>query len=139
MQSGVTGINTLRIYNPVKQARDQDPQGEFVRRWLPPLVSVPDEFIIEPWTMPQEIQSSCGVIIGEHYPEPIVDHLTSAKLARDLLWSMRRDPQMREEARQVFIKHGSRNPMREGRSRSPVKSSADKPTEPQPQLPLALD
>jgi hypothetical protein len=52
---------------------------------------------------------------------------------------MRRDPKMRAEARQVFVKHGSRNPMREGRSRSSAKSSVDKTAEPQPQLPLALD
>ena len=139
MQSGVTGINTLRIYNPVKQAQDQDPKGIFVRRWLPELKRVPDEFIFEPTTMPLDLQKELKFLIGPDYPEPIVDHLTSAKLARDLLWSMRRDPQMRAEARQVFVKHGSRNPMREGRSRSSAKSSAAKAAEPQPQLPLALD
>jgi deoxyribodipyrimidine photo-lyase len=139
MQSGVTGINTLRIYNPIKQAQDQDPKGIFVRRWLPELNRVPDQFIFEPATMPLDLQKELKFLIGPDYPEPIVDHLASAKLARDLLWSMRRDPQMRAEARQVFVKHGSRNPMREGRSRSSAKSSADKAAEPTPQLPLALD
>jgi deoxyribodipyrimidine photo-lyase len=139
MQSGVTGINTLRIYNPIKQAQDQDPKGVFVRRWLPELKRVPDAFIFEPATMPLDLQKELKFLIGPDYPEPIVDHLTSAKLARELLWSLRRDPQMRAEARQVFVKHGSRNPMREGRSRSSAKSSVDKAAEPQPQLPLALD
>jgi deoxyribodipyrimidine photo-lyase len=100
---------------------------------------VPDEFIFEPAAMPLAMQKELKFLIGPDYPEPIVDHLTSAKLARDLLWSMRRDPHMRETARQVFIKHGSRNPMREGRSRSAAKSSAEQSTEPKPQLPLALD
>jgi deoxyribodipyrimidine photo-lyase len=114
-----------------------------VRRWLPELRRVPDEYLFEPATMPLALQKEQQFLIGPDYPEPIVDHLTSAKLARDLLWSLRRDPQMREEARQVFVKHGSRNPMREGRSRSSAKSStkssADKSAEPKPQLPLALD
>ncbi|MFX9104969.1 FAD-binding domain-containing protein, partial [Acinetobacter baumannii] len=49
MQSGTTGINTMRIYNPVKQAYDQDPLGRFVRAYLPELACVPDAFIHEPW------------------------------------------------------------------------------------------
>lgn len=146
MQSGVTGINTLRIYNPVKQAQDQDPNGIFVRRWVPELARVPDAFIFEPATMPLELQKELNFLIGPDYPEPIVDHLTTAKLARDLLWSLRREPQMRDEARQVFIRHGSRHPLRDGKPRS---SSAKKSTagatgatpsaEPPPQMPLALD
>jgi deoxyribodipyrimidine photo-lyase len=117
MQSGVTGINTLRIYNPVKQARDQDPDGVFVRRWLPTLCDVPDDFLFEPWTMPPEVQQQCGVIIGRDYPEAVVDHLDAARHARDTLWALRRNADVREEARRVFDKHGSRNPAREGRQR----------------------
>jgi deoxyribodipyrimidine photo-lyase len=117
MQSGVTGINTLRIYNPVKQAQDQDPDGIFVKRWIPALENVPVEYIFEPWTLPEGVQQSTGVLIGEHYPTPIVDHLDAARHARDTLWGMRRDPNVRAEAKQVFNKHGSRNPLREGRPR----------------------
>jgi len=117
MQSGTTGINTTRVYNPVKQAQDHDPQGRFVRHWLPALRAVPDEFIFEPWTLPEGLQQSLGVLMGEDYPMPIVDHLEAARHARDTLWAMRRDPEVRKEAKQVFNKHGSRNPMREGRPR----------------------
>lgn len=53
MQSGTTGINTARIYNPLKQALDQDPDGVFVRRWIPALARVPAEHIVEPWRMPR--------------------------------------------------------------------------------------
>ena len=114
MQSGVTGINTIRIYNPIKQARDQDPEGIFVRRWLPTLVRVPDAYIFEPWTMPQALQEHVGFIIGRDYAAPIVDHLRSAKFARDTLWALRKNDSVRDAAKQVYEKHGSRNPAREG-------------------------
>ena len=156
MQSGVTGINTLRIYNPVKQAQDQDPKGIFVKRWLPELRSVPNEFIFQPWTMSPELQQEISITVGSTYPLPIVDHLVTAKHARDTLWPLVRNPSMRSEARQVFIKHGSRNPFREGRSRQTAKSSTvnttnnttprseaevkpSKSSEPSPQLSLGLD
>jgi deoxyribodipyrimidine photo-lyase len=156
MQSGVTGINTLRIYNPVKQAQDQDPKGIFVKRWLPELHNVPNEFIFQPWTMPTELQREISITMGSTYPLPIVDHLATAKHARDTLWPLVRNPSMRSEARQVFIKHGSRHPFREGRSRQTTKSSAANTTnntttrseaevkpsnssEPSPQLSLGLD
>ncbi len=123
MQSGVTGINTLRIYNPVKQARDQDPDGIFVKRWLPALQNLPVEFIFEPWTLPPELQQQAGMIIGRDYPEPVVDHLDAARHARDTLWALRRDADVREEARRVFEKHGSRNPAREGRPRRAARAT----------------
>lgn len=140
MQSGVTGINTLRIYNPVKQAQDQDPQGIFVRRWLPALQAVPNAWLFEPWTMPPDVQQSCGVIIGEHYPQPVVDHLATARHARDTLWALRRDADVRAEARRVFDKHGSRNPQREGRSKRAAKpAQKDGTQDSTPQLSLGLE
>ncbi len=145
MQSGVTGINTLRIYNPVKQARDQDPDGTFVRRWLPALRQVPDEFLFEPWTMPAEVQQQCGIVIGRDYPAPVVDHLATAKQARDTLWGLRRDATVRDEARRVFNKHGSRNPNREGRPRrqrrapAPADASAPAASQNTQQLSLVLE
>ncbi len=128
MQSGVTGINTLRIYNPVKQAHDQDPDGSFVKRWLPALRAVPDEFIFEPWTMPTALQQQTGVIIGYDYPAPVVDHLATARHARETLWALRRNADVRDEARRVFDKHGSRNPHREGRPRRGSQAGAGKST-----------
>jgi deoxyribodipyrimidine photo-lyase len=124
MQSGVTGINTLRIYNPVKQAQDQDPQGIFVRRWVPELRTVPNEFIFQPWTMPDELWSDDSATAEITYPSPIVDHLATAKHARDTLWPLLRDSSMRSESRSVFVKHGSRHPFREGRPRRSDKTSS---------------
>jgi deoxyribodipyrimidine photo-lyase len=114
MQSGITGINTLRIYNPVKQQADQDPKGIFVRRWLPELSRVPRELLAEPWRMTAIEQREAGCLIGRDYPLPVVDHLAAARAARDAVWAVRKMPEAGAEARRVFIQHGSRNPQREG-------------------------
>ena len=93
--------------------------------------------------MPPELQQQTGVIIGDTYPEPVVDHLATARYARETMWALRRDPNAREEARRVFDKHGSRNPAREGRrpARSKAKPSDNKKddSEPTPQLSLGLE
>jgi deoxyribodipyrimidine photo-lyase len=114
MQSGTTGINTVRMYNPVKQARDQDPTGEFVRRWIPALARVPADFIFEPWRMPENLQREYRCVIGHNYPAPVVDLASAAKRARDAIWIKRKEPDFRKEAQAIFETHGSRNPVREG-------------------------
>lgn len=64
----------FRIFNPVSQGQKFDPQGVYVRRYLPELAQVPDRYIHAPWTMPRAEQQQCGVIVGRDYPAPIVDH-----------------------------------------------------------------
>lgn len=103
MQSGTTGINTVRIYNPVKQGLDQDPDGAFVRRWVPELASVPDPFVHEPWKW-----EGAASILGKAYPHPIVDHLAAAKEARQKVWAVRRGADFRKAAAGIQEKHGSR-------------------------------
>ncbi|MFO7793696.1 MAG: FAD-binding domain-containing protein [Candidatus Nanohaloarchaea archaeon] len=83
MQSGLIGVHANRVYNPTKQVRDNDPEGEFIRKYVSELESVPDEFIDEPWNMPERIQKKCGVIIGKDYPEPIVNYEREARKARE--------------------------------------------------------
>jgi deoxyribodipyrimidine photo-lyase len=100
MQSGQTGINTPRIYNPVKQGRDQDPEGVFTRRWVPELADVPLELLQTPWL-------AADVDLHD-YPAPIVDPIVAARDAKDRLTTLRRAEGYREAARQVFQKHGSR-------------------------------
>ncbi len=68
-----------RIYNPARHQERYDPDNEYVRRFVPELRGVPDKYMREPWTMPDEVQHECDCVIGEDYPEPIVDH----KLARE--------------------------------------------------------
>jgi deoxyribodipyrimidine photo-lyase len=114
MQSGVTGINTIRMYNPIKQARDHDPSGAFVKRWIPELQNLPLPFLFEPWKTPLMIQQDVGCVIGTHYPAPIVDLEATSREARDRVWSIREGTKFNELARTVYEKHGSRNPNREG-------------------------
>ena len=63
-----------RIYNPARHMERFDPEGHYVRRYVPELEPVPDKYLREPWTMPEEVQEECGCVIGTDYPEPIVDH-----------------------------------------------------------------
>ncbi|NBC21819.1 MAG: deoxyribodipyrimidine photolyase, partial [Alphaproteobacteria bacterium] len=103
MQSGTTGINTVRIYNPVKQGHDHDPDGVFIRRWVPELANVPEGFIHEPWTW-----DGANQLLGKAYPFPVVDHLDAAKQARQKVWAVRRGPDYRQAANAIQDKHGSR-------------------------------
>lgn len=110
MQSGVTGINTLRIYNPVKQAQQHDAKGAFVRHWLPALRRVPDWCIFEPWMMPNAIQLEAACVLGRDYPWPIVDLAQSMHQAKRNITEWRQSqPQLREVSKAVFDKHGSRS------------------------------
>lgn len=100
MQSGTTGINTLRIYNPVKQAQDHDPGGVFLRRWLPELRDLPDAWLAQPWQAP--------LLLTGGYPAPIVDHTTAVRQARARLAEFRRKSAVRAEIQDVSRRHGSR-------------------------------
>ncbi|HEX4465674.1 MAG TPA: deoxyribodipyrimidine photo-lyase [Solirubrobacteraceae bacterium] len=70
-----------RIFNPALQQQRFDPDGSYVRRYLPALREVPDLHLGEPWRMPDELQRSIGCVIGEDYPAPIVDHLEARRAA----------------------------------------------------------
>jgi deoxyribodipyrimidine photo-lyase len=71
-----------RIYNPARQQARFDPEGTYVRRYVPELADVPDQYLAEPWTMPEEVQVRARCRIGEDYPTPIVDH---AQARRDAI------------------------------------------------------
>ena len=120
MQSGTTGMNTIRIYNPVKQGVDQDPTGAFTRRWLPELAGVPDRFLQEPWKW-----EGAGQLLGRSYPEPIVDVQGAARAARDAVWAVRKAEGFRPMAQRIVQKHASRksSSQRSGRGPSRPKHS----------------
>ncbi len=103
MQSGTTGINTPRIYNPVKQGHDQDPAGAFTRAWVPELAEVPDGFLQEPWKWP-----GAKGLLGRRYPDPVVDVAAAARAARDAVWGVRRGDVYRAEAARIVKRHASR-------------------------------
>ena len=70
-----------RIYNPALHMERFDPDGSYVRRYVPELRDVPDEHLREPWEMPDGLQSEVGCVIGEDYPEPIVDRREAREAA----------------------------------------------------------
>jgi deoxyribodipyrimidine photo-lyase len=105
MQAGTTGINTIRIYNPVKQSKDHDPHGIFIKKWLPPLRAVPEVFIHEPHKMSLLDQNFYGVIIGKDYPYPVINITESAKLAREKIWRHRKHELVKTENIRILAKH----------------------------------
>lgn len=129
MQSGSTGINTLRIYNPVKQAQDQDPRGQFVRKWLPALSHVPDTWIFEPALMPAPLQLKYGCVIDKDYPSPIVDIQQAMHDAKSKIAYARKQDQHKAETRNVLHKHGSRtfNNKRSSPKKSTISSTPQSP------------
>jgi deoxyribodipyrimidine photo-lyase len=108
MQSGTTGINTLRMYSPTKQAQDQDPEGLFIRRWVPELARVPLPYLADPWKMDVSVQRMAGCTIGVDYPAPIVNDKIAMKAAKDRMYGLRKTQEAREEAGNVQTRHGSR-------------------------------
>ena len=96
MQSGSTSINTIRIYNPIKQGIDHDPEGIFIRQWCPELRDVPAIHIHEPWAL------------GGGMPPPIVDVSASMQQAKDRIWEIRRSAGFDRHADAIQRKHGSR-------------------------------
>ena len=115
MQSGESGINTLRIYNPIKQGRDHDRQGDYIREWVEELSGCPAPQVHEPW------KEDCGT----QYAPPLVDHAKATKAARDAIWQVRKRPEVREEAQRVVELHGSRRrPPRRRKPKTKAKETA---------------
>jgi len=108
MQSGVTGMNAIRIYNPIKQQRDHDQDGSFVKKWCPELQSVPLEYLQYPHLMSEARQKKSGCIIGKSYPNPVVDLKISSLKARKLIYDVKGKKHTKEESAIALRLHGSR-------------------------------
>ena len=107
MQSGTTGINSIRIYNPIKQSIDQDPDGNFIRKWVPELKNVQGKLIHEPWKMTYIDQKSISIELGKNYPLPIIENNKATKIAKDKIWKVKKSKEAKLLSSQILIKHAS--------------------------------
>jgi len=106
MQSGTTSINTNRIYNPVKQGKDHDPEGEFIREWVPELKNIPTDFIHEPWLIVNyEEYKNLNKIT---YSNPIVNIKETSRSARRRLYEISQLEGYWDISKNIYKKHGSR-------------------------------
>ncbi len=109
MQAGVTGSNTIRSYNPIKQSIEKDTNGVFIRKWVKELENVPTELIHEPYKMTEIEQQMYGCIIGKEYPKPIVHNEKAGKHARDILWKLKGNAAVKTEKKRILAKHVAPN------------------------------
>ena len=105
MQAGVTGVNTIRIYNPIKNSQEHDTDGIFLKKWLPELKDIPAKLIHEPWKLSSIEQQLYNCKIGIDYPTPIIDIEQTRKTASDVVWNLRKSNKVKQEGNRIVKKH----------------------------------
>ena len=109
MQSGTTGINSIRIYNVIKQSYDQDPNGNFIKEWVPELKSLPKHLVHEPWKINYLEEKELNFTIKNKYVERIIDNKISTKLAKDKIWKIKKSKEAFLISKDIIKKHASLN------------------------------
>lgn len=105
MQAGETGINNLRIYNPVKNGIEHDEDAKFIKKWVPELKKLDTIFAHEPYLMTPLEQQLYNFTLGKDYPNPIVDLKKTRKKASDILWNLKKNPEVKKESKRILLKH----------------------------------
>ncbi|MER3417209.1 MAG: deoxyribodipyrimidine photolyase [Gemmataceae bacterium] len=86
---GSDAVPYFRIFNPVRQGERFDPNGDYVRRWVPELARLPIRWLHRPWEAPASVLREAGIELGVTYPRPIVDHSLARQRALEALQKMR--------------------------------------------------
>lgn len=138
----MTGINTLGVFSPTKQALDQDLTGNVIRARIPELATVPPSFVHPPWRLSAQMQPIVGRVVGEGYPPPIADRDPAVAELKRRIAVVRKLSETRRQSDAVQEKHGSRrkpsSPVR--RRPTPVGEDAERVSPGQlPLLPLSQD
>lgn len=113
MQAGTMGVNTIRIYNPIKQGLEHDPHGDFIKKWVPELTKLPIHLIHEPWKISEMEKVLYEFEPGVHYPSPIVDVDEAAKNAREAIWAVKGSSAVKHQNKAILKKHTKRKSERE--------------------------
>ena len=108
MQAGFTGTNTVRVYNPVKNAHDHDSGAVFIKKYVPELRNLPTNLAIEPWTMTPMEQQLYQFDYGADYPKCIVDIAETRKDALQKLYGQRKNDLAKTEKQRILETHTMR-------------------------------
>ena len=98
-------INLESIYNPIKNSEEHDAEGLFIKQWIPELKDIPSKLIHEPHKLTLIEQQLYACEIGKHYPAPIVDLEATRKKASEIVWSFRKNEDVKIEAKKILAKH----------------------------------
>lgn len=117
MQAGTTGINTVRVYNPVKNSLQHDPQGIFIKTWLPELANLPLVFVHEPWKMTALDMQMYQFELGKDYPFPIIQLEEELKENKKKLWDAKKTMEVKTENMRMLEMHARKS--KSPKSKSP--------------------
>jgi len=104
MQAGTTALHILRIYDPIKQGIENDPDGVFIRKWVPELAHLPTPFVHRPWDLTPMEHAFYGFSPGKDYPIRIVDTSKTGKQAAEILWERIKSPKAVAHSNQWLAK-----------------------------------